>query len=123
MNFKNQNGATMWGWLGIVFMVGFNAMLAFNVVPIYVEHQTIRSAIQDVVDSREFSTMSNSKVIINLRGRLRINNVRGIDSKAFKVSQDRTGDKYILINYSQKVSIMSNLSAVVDFNEEVRKSR
>jgi len=123
MNIKRQNGATMWGWLAVIGMVGFIAMQAFKVVPIYFEHRIIRAALQDLVDSREFENMSNKTVNSTLQSRLSINNVRGIDTKAFKTMRDRSGEKYILVQYEQRASIISNLSAIVEFNEEIRPSR
>ncbi len=123
MNIKRQNGATMWGWLAVIGMVGFIAMQAFKVVPIYFEHRIIRAALQDLVDSREFENMSNKTINSTLQSRLSINNVRGIDTKAFKAMRDRSGEKYILVQYEQRASIISNLSAIVEFNEEIRPSR
>jgi len=123
MNYKYQNGATMWGWMSVVGMIGFIAMLAFKIAPIYFEHSIVRSALQDVVDSREFSNMTNKSIIRTIQSRLTINNVRSIKHDSFKAARDRTGEKYILVSYEQKVSIMSNLSAVVEFNEEIRPSR
>lgn len=123
MNIKRQNGATMWGWLAVIGMVGFIAMQAFKVVPIYFEHRIIRAALQDLVDSREFENMSTKTVNSTLQSRLSINNVRGIDTKAFKTMRDRSGEKYILVQYEQRASIISNLSAIVEFNEEIRPSR
>jgi len=123
MNLRQQSGATMWSWLAIVGMVGFISMQAFKVVPIYFEHRIIRSTLQDLVDSREFENMSGKTIISTIQSRLSINNVRSVDSKAFKSMRDRTGEKYILIQYEQRASIMSNLSALVEFNEEIRSSR
>jgi hypothetical protein len=123
MNYKRQNGATMWGWLAVIGMVGFISMQAFKVVPIYFEHRIIRAAIQDLVDSREFANMSAKKAISKVQSSLSINNVRGIDSKAFKAMRDRTGERYILIQYEQRATIFSNLSVLVEFNEEIRPSR
>lgn len=118
-----QQGATMWSYLAIIGMVGFLAMLAFKVVPIYFEHRIIRAAVQDVVDSREFVNMSNKTINSTVQTRLTVNNVRGIDPKAFKAKRDRSGEKFILVQYEVKTSIMSNLSALVEFNEEIRTSR
>ena len=92
-------------------------------VPIYFEHRIIRAALQDLVDSREFENMSSKTVNSTLQSRLSINNVRGIDTKAFKTMRDRSGEKYILVQYEQRASIISNLSAIVEFNEEIRPSR
>ena len=113
----------MWGWLAVFGMIGFITLLAFKVVPIYFEHRIVQSAVQDVVDSREFANMSNKAIMRTVMNRMTINNVRTIPSTAFKAMRDRTGDKYILVQYEQKVLIMSNLSALVEFNEEIRKSR
>jgi hypothetical protein len=123
MNRRNQQGATMWGYMAIIGMVGFIAMLAFKVVPIYFDHRLIRSAVQDIVDSREFTNMSNKSIISTVQTRLTLNNIRNVDVKSFKSKSDRSGDKFILIQYEKKVSIMSNLSALVEFNEEIRRSR
>lgn len=123
MTNKYQNGATMWGWLAVIGMIGFISMQAFKVVPIYFEHRIVRSALQDVVDSREFKDMSNKSIMRTVQSRLTINNVRSISSDAFKASRDRSGEKFILVSYEQKVNILSNLYAVVEFNEEIRASR
>jgi len=120
---SNQNGATIWGWLSLFIMVGFLVMLAFKVVPIYFDHRIIKSVAQEVVDSREYENMSNRQIMSTLSNRLTINNVRGIDNTAFKPSRDRTGEKFLKIEYSQKVNIMGTLSAVADFDEEIRETR
>lgn len=123
MKMRQQNGATMWGWLAVITMVGFLAMQAFKVVPIYFEHRIIRAALQDIVNGREFKNMSNKTVRATIQTRLSINNVRGVDANSFKMMRDRTGEKYILVQYQQKSSIISNLSVVVEFDEEIRESR
>ncbi len=120
---NNQKGATMWGWLSLFIMVGFLAMLTFKVTPIYFDHRIIKSIAQELVDSREFENMSNRQIVSALGSRLTINNVRDIDKSIFKPSRDRTGEKFIKIFYSQKVNIMGTLSAVADFDEEIRETR
>ena len=121
--FSNQNGATMWGWLAILIMIGFITMLAFKVVPIYFEHRIVKSMVQEIVDSREFENMSNRQIMSTLSKRMTINNVRSITRDVFIPSRDRTGEKFIKIEYSQKVNIMGTLSAIAEFNEEIRESR
>jgi len=123
VNSQKQQGATLWMFLFVLSMFVFIAMLAFKVVPIYTEQTVIRSALQDLVDTPEFNSMSNQNVIRNIRNRLKINNVRGIDAKAFKPETTRSGEKIIKIDYEQRTPIMYNLFAVVHFEEEIHKSR
>jgi len=113
----------MWGWLAVITMVGFITMLAFKIVPVYFDHRLVRSALQDVVDSSDFSNMSNKSIARTVQNRLTINNIRDIDGKAFQTKQDKMGRKYILIKYDRKVPVISNVSAIVEFNEEIHKSR
>ncbi|MDQ7050040.1 MAG: DUF4845 domain-containing protein [Enterobacterales bacterium] len=124
MNNQKQQGATLWTFLFVLSMFVFIAMLAFKVVPIYTEQTIIRSALQDLVDTPEFNSMSNQNVIRNIRNRLKINNVRGMDCQAaFKPVTTRSGEKIIKIDYEQRAPIMYNLFAVVHFDEEIHKSR
>lgn len=121
--FKKQDGATMWSMVSLLIMVGFILMLLFKVVPIYYEHRIITSIAQELVDSREFENMSNRQIMSAINNRLTINNVRGIDKTSFKPSRDRTGEKFIKVEYSQKVNIMGTLSALAEFDEEIRETR
>lgn len=123
MNSKYQSGATMWGWLSIFMMVGFIGMMAFQVVPIYAEHRTVRSVLQGVVNEDDFKLMAKSKILSTISSRLRINNVRSIDYDSFKVKNDKVDGRYIKIEYEVKVHIMSNLFALAEFNEEIREEQ
>lgn len=120
---NHQTGATMWGWLAVIFMVGTLGILAFKVVPIYTEHWTVRSALEDVVNSREFANMSSRQIVSTVSSRLTINNVRGIPQTAFKAKRDRSGERFIHVKYEQKVAVWENLYALVEFDEEVRARR
>lgn len=121
--FNNQKGTTMWGWLSLFIMVGFLAMLAFKVIPIYYEHSVVKSIAQELVESREFENMSNRQIMSAIGNRLTINNVREINKENFKPARDRTGEKFIRIEYARKVNIMGTLSAIAEFNEEIRETR
>ncbi len=123
MNSQKQQGATMWSILFVLAMFIFIAMLAFKVVPIYSEHTIVRSVLQDLVDSPEFKNMSKKNVMRNIRNRMKINNVRDISIDSFTPITNRSGEKVIKIDYEQRAPIMSNLSAVVHFEEEIRRSR
>jgi hypothetical protein len=121
---KKQHGASMWSILSIVTMIGFIAMLAFKVVPDYFEHSQIRSTVQALVDSREFNDLTNGQITSKIQKRLMLNNVRTITAKgAFKPMRGRDGEKYVMIDYTKVVPIMSNLSATMEFKEEIHQSR
>lgn len=123
VNYSKQHGATMWTTLSVVLMVGFLAMIAFKLIPIYLDHAIIRGSMQEIVNGREFRNMSTRQIMTSMDKRMTIDNIRGMSKDAFKVKKEKSGERYIVINYSQKVSIISNVSALVEFNEEVRTKR
>lgn len=120
---RYQRGATMWTTLSIGLMVAFFAMMAFKLIPVYIDHGIIKGSMQEIVNQPQFKTMSTKQILSTMQKRMMIDNIRGFDQNAFKVSRDKSGEKFILISYSQKISIAGNISAVVDFDEEVRRAR
>ncbi len=116
-----QKGATMWTTLTVVLMVGFIAYLAFKLVDIYIDHSIIRGSMQEIANQREFQKMTSKQILTSMSKRMTIDNIRGFDKSAFTVTRDkRSKEKYIIIKYSKKVHIAANVSAVVDFDEEIR---
>gem|GEM_PF-2142866 len=122
-NSNRQSGATMWTTLSVILMVGFLGFLAFHVLPVYGEHATIRKSMQEIVNHDNFRNMTSKQILSAMQKRMIIDNIDGFDKDAFKVSRDKSGEKYITINYAKKVPLFSNISALVEFNEEVRSSR
>ena len=115
-----QRGATMWTTLTVVLMAGFIAYLAFQLSQVYLDHSIVRGSMQEIVNQREFQQMTPKQILSSMSKRMTIDNIRGFDKDAFTVAREKSGEKYIVINYSKKVHIAGNVSAVVDFQEEIR---
>lgn len=120
---KRQTGATMWTTLSIGLMIGFIAYLAFMLIPVYIDHSIIRGSMQEIANQSEFKQMTSKQILIAIQKRTTIDNIRGFSSDAFKVSREKSGQRFIVIDYSKKVSLFGNVSALVEFKEEVRTNR
>ncbi len=118
---SRQSGATMWTMLFMVFVLVFLGMIAFKLIPIYMEHSVIRSSMQHIVNEADFKSMTTQQIYSKVQKRLNIDNVRGFDRDAFKVERKKGGEKYISIQYEKKENIISNVFVVVEFNEEVTR--
>lgn len=123
MSYSKQRGATMWTTITVALMVGFLAMIAFKLYTPYYDHYIIKSTVQKLVNEREFSSMSARQAISSLNSRMTINNIRNLSKDAFKFKKTKSGERFIIINYSQKVPVIGNVSALVEFNEEIRKKK
>jgi hypothetical protein len=122
-NLKAQRGATMWSTVTIALMVGFFALMAFKLAPVYLDHGIIRKSMQEIANQQGFKDMTQQQILSAMQKRMMIDNIRGFSSDAFSVSRDRGGEKFIVINYSQKIPIFANISALVEFEEEIRTAR
>ncbi len=121
---RRQRGSTMWSTLSITLMVGFIAFLAFHLIPVYLDHGIIRSSMQEIVNAHNFKQMSTKQIQSTIAKRMTIDNIRGFDKGAFTVVRGKKGtEKYIMIDYSQKIPLFSNVFALVEFKEEIRTSR
>ncbi|MET1254754.1 DUF4845 domain-containing protein [Aliikangiella maris] len=127
LNFQKlsrQHGATMWTMLFNIFVIGFLAFMAIKLLPEYMEFGTIRSSMQEVVNQHNFREMTSKQILTAMSKRLQVDSVRGFSKDSFSVAQDKkTSEKYILINYEKKIPLFSNISVLLEFNEEVRTKR
>lgn len=121
--YRLQEGSTMWSTLSITLMVGFIAYLTFQLAPIYLDHGIIKSSMQEIVNQSNFKQMSPKEIKSTISKRMTIDNIRGFSQDAFTVSKAKSGEKFIVIDYEIKVSLFSNVFALVVFKEEVHTQR
>lgn len=120
---KYQRGATMWSTLAIAGMIAFITYFGFSVGSIYLDYKFIKGSMQEVVNQRDFKKMSPRDIIVTINKRLTIDNIRGLDKDVIKVKKDRTGEKYLQLNYVAKTHLFAEVHALVEFNEEVRATK
>ncbi|WP_196137354.1 DUF4845 domain-containing protein [Aliikangiella sp. G2MR2-5] len=123
LNNSRQHGATMWTTLSFVLMIGFIAFLAFKLSQAYLDHGIVRGSMQEIANHHEFQRMTAKQIAESIKKRLIIDSIRDFDKDAFKVVREKSGEKYILIDYSKTVHIAGNVSALVEFKEEIRPER
>ncbi|WP_444994659.1 DUF4845 domain-containing protein [Aliikangiella sp. IMCC44359] len=122
-NSRRQKGATMWMTLFYILTLGFFGLLAFNLVPIYIEYSNIRASMQEIVNQNNFREMSQKQILSAMSKRMMIDSIRDFKKESFQVARDKSGEKYIIITYSKKAHVAGNVSALVEFNEEIRAEK
>jgi len=120
---KYQNGATMWSTLSIILMLGFIAYFTAIVGSIYLDYKFIKEAMQTVVDEPKFKTMTKKSLLTVINKRLVINNIRGLSADVITIKRDKQDSKYIHLLYTDKGHIISNVSVLVVFDEEIRTTK
>lgn len=108
-----QHGITMTGFLVTAVILVFIALLGFKIAPPYMEYYTIKKQIKLVAN--EVSVTDRRTVENAFDRRAVVENITAISPKDLEITKD--GDRVILsVEYSVKVPLVGNLSALMDFN-------
>ena len=117
-NRKRQQGMTGMGWLTVLLLIGFFAMLAFRLVPIYLENYSVKTVINSFKEEPLITQKSKKEIINMVMARLNTNGVRDIDKSMVTVEKN-PGILNIKIDYFVRKPMVGNIEIIVSFDEEI----
>ncbi len=78
---KKQKGLTLISWLAIIAVVLFNAIIAMNVVPVYLNDHSVKSMMEDLETDTSLRGATPKKIKETITKRLRVNNVYSVSKE------------------------------------------
>ncbi len=120
---QRQAGMTGIGWLIILSLIGFFAYIAIRLFPVYYENFAVRSSLESAVQENNAPQLSNAQLRRLILNRLDINNVETVNKEHITIEKLKGGGRMIHVTYSVKVPLMSNISAMLDFDESAELDR
>lgn len=106
------------GWLTVLFLVGFFAMLAFRLVPVYLENYSVKSVLKSFKDEPLITKQDKRKILSMVLARLNTNGVKDIKRDMVKIEQ-KPGILKIHIDYFVRKPMVGNIEVIITFDEEV----
>jgi len=119
---SRQTGITFISLLLLLIMLGFFALLALRLGPLYLENYTIRSALQGLKQDPELAQKGPEAIRSALEKRLYINEIRRFDTAEEKqdIQVRREGEQFkVSVDYEVREHIVANVDAVVSFSNSV----
>ncbi|HEB82047.1 MAG TPA: DUF4845 domain-containing protein [Gammaproteobacteria bacterium] len=116
---KKQLGLTMISWIVIIVFLLFQAVIAMNVIPVYLTDSSVKSVLEALPNdpkARE-STTKDLKILISKR--LSMNSVYSVKPANIKIKKGR-GERIVTIDYEPRGKLIGNLEYIVHFQHEVR---
>lgn len=113
---KRQQGLTMISWLVVFCVVGFFIMVGLRVVPVYLEHYSVKNVLASLNQEPLISRKSVGEIREMLFNRLYINNVRTLDRDHVTIKR-AGGVTKIEISYEERRPIAGNMDVVMTFND------
>lgn len=111
-----QRGMTFLGYVIVLGVIGFFAIMIMKLVPIYLEHQSIVAAMNAVSQQPPTSTAQNIRSSIEKR--FDVDSVKVIRAADVKIRREK-GKTVVAVDYEAKTPFIGNLYLMVKFSESV----
>lgn len=117
---RQQLGLGLWGFLFVIGVGGFAALVLIKCVPIYINEAAVTRAVHDVASK---NTSSGGEVDVNavhadLQRRWDVDYINRIEPKEIQVVRDEHGLK-LSYDYEAREHLFYNIYIVIHFAEDV----
>lgn len=113
-----QHGLTVIGMLLLIVVLGFMALIAMKVIPMYIQYFTIKSTIENIRKEPQLAQMGLMEIQNALQKRFDIGYVDKITAKDIKLRNDRNGRVLDLV-YEDDQPLFYGLHVVLKVNEAI----
>jgi len=115
---SKQRGMTVIGLLLVLIVIGFMALVAMKVVPMYIQYFTIKSTIESIRKEPQIAQMSAQDIQNGIEKRFDIGYVNNIAARDLKIRNDRSGRVLDLV-YQDERELFYGLFVVLKVNETI----
>ena len=119
---KKQQGLTMMSILMLIIIICGLALLFLKIVPIYMNHGKVKSAIESVVNLKEAEKKTKGQINTLLRKRFSVNSVNELPKDAIKIIK-RGNYVKIIAKYDVKENLFANFNILIEFDEFAEAGR
>jgi hypothetical protein len=116
---NRQQGMTGMGWLTILCLIGFFALLTFKLAPIYLEHYEVKGILESFKEEPLITQKSKHEITNMFMSRLITNGVRDIKKDAVSVEK-KPGILQIGIKYFVRKPMVGNIEIIVSFDDDIQ---
>lgn len=117
---KKQQGMTMISMATLAIVVVSMFLLTLNIVPIYMEHGKVKSAMESIKNNPEASGETSDQLMSRFNKLLGVNNVDNLITKDnVNITKLDTGEAEIHVEYEVVKKLVGNASILVQFDDKV----
>ena len=114
---KRQRGMSLIGMLLVLIILGFMAIVAMKVVPMYMDFYTVKSTIE-TVRKENVAQMSTTDIQNAIQKRFDIGYVNTIQARDLKIRNERTG-KVLDLDYRDERELFYGLYVLLKHKEVI----
>ncbi len=114
---ERQRGMSIIGMLLLLVLIGMVALIAMQVIPMYVQYYSIKSTIESV-RKESVGSMSREEIQRAIQKRFDIGYVSNVQAKDLNIRNDRRG-KILDLVYQDERKLIEGLYVTLKVNESI----
>ena len=111
-----MKGLSGLGFLLLLALIGFFALLVIKLFPVYLEHYNVSTSLKSLRGESKQAPLSRAEIRELLLRRFQINDISHVGKEDIKI-ENRNGAKVVTIAYEVRKPFMGNVDLVVSFND------
>jgi hypothetical protein len=113
-----QRGLSYTGWLFAIAIVAVISVMAFRIVPVYLQHATVVTIIESLQMEPDIGRKSRAEIRKLLAKRFNMNMITGVSGKDITINRKKR-QMFIELNYQVKQPVIHNMELLMTFSDEI----
>ena len=114
-----QSGLTLMSFIMIMMLAAVIAMIAMNLVPVYSEANSVKSALKKLADEPNVANADIVELQKKLQKRFDIDYVNSVKAKELTMTSDKVNGRQLVFNYEVRKPLVYNIDFVAKFDNAV----
>lgn len=114
----SQKGMSFFGWLAVIALVVFGAVIVMKLAPIYLDHFALRKIVTSINEDPGLKIGSLRDMHAHINKGMQINSIRDIKAEdAVTVTASGPDTYTVVIQYEMRSPLLNTVDLLVHFDE------
>ncbi|HZP13034.1 MAG TPA: DUF4845 domain-containing protein [Nevskiaceae bacterium] len=113
-----QKGIGLFGFLALMFLIGFFALVTMKVLPLYLNQMKVSRAVHQVAQDPDNADKDQRYLYDRLQRRWDVEDTKILDVKDVNIVKLKDGRRALTYDYDARVNLFYNVYVVVNFKSE-----
>jgi Domain of unknown function (DUF4845) len=114
---RAQRGLGLWGWIFVLTVIGFTAMVTLQLVPIYLAELSIQKVVKQAAQDPGNSGAPIQTLRKNMKTRWDVEGITTLDVSEVTLEKFGAG-RALCYDYDARADLFANISLVVHFEKK-----
>jgi hypothetical protein len=114
---KRQRGLGLWGWLYVLFTLGFIALVSMNLVPLYLAEMSIQRVLKAAAQDSGNANLEPAELRNALKLRWDVEGITTLDVRDVKIERSAKG-RALAYDYEAKAPLFGDVYIGVHFQNK-----